>query len=91
MNNQEWYLKFYNSWGANRWFCWNCSSSFCFKYSEEWWRKDYQDYIHFARANISTDLPIEPKEHIYYESHAKWFPFTDELHKVDNSEHEKNS
>src|SRR3990167_154191 len=65
-------FKIYNSGKADRGFCSNCGSSFYFKYNKGYEVSKWKNFVYFTKTNIDTDISFEPKEHIFYESHAPW-------------------
>ena len=58
---------------AERGFCNHCGSSLFFR-STRW-----PGEIHVVRTNIEGELDREPEVHAYWESHARWFSFDDDL------------
>lgn len=68
------HLRWYeSSRDAQRGFCTNCGSSLFFR-SSRW-----PGEIHVVRPNIDGEIDREPSAHVFWESHAAWFGFEDNL------------
>lgn len=66
----RWYA---SSEDSERGFCSNCGSTLFFR-SQRW-----PGELHVALANIDGEADLAPTAHTYWESHAPWFPFADDL------------
>jgi len=67
-------LRWYQSTdAAQRGFCTNCGSTLFFR-SSRW-----PGEMHVVRANIEGNIDRGPSGHAYWESHASWFAFEDDL------------
>lgn len=66
----RWYQ---SSTDSKRGFCSTCGSTLFFK-SERW-----PGELHVVRTNIQGDIDVSPSGHAYWESHAAWFDFEDDL------------
>lgn len=60
---------------SERGFCATCGSTLFFR-SERW-----PGEIHVARANIDSEIDLEPSAHAYWNGHVDWFECKDELPK----------
>ncbi|NQZ10396.1 MAG: GFA family protein [Algicola sp.] len=58
---------------AQRGFCHECGSTLFFR-SSRW-----PGEIHVVRANINSKVDLQPKAHVYWDTHVNWFEFEDEL------------
>ena len=72
LNNQclKWYR---SSADSERGFCSTCGSTLFFK-SQRW-----PGQLHIVRTNIRGEIDVPPSGHAYWESHAHWFEFNDQL------------
>lgn len=67
-------LRWYQSSGdSRRGFCQHCGSTLFFQ-SRRW-----PGEVHIARSNIEGEIDREPTLHAYWDAHAPWFEFSDEL------------
>lgn len=73
----RWYA---SSADSERGFCSNCGSTLFFR-SQRW-----PGELHVALANIDGEADLVPAAHTYWESHAPWFPFSDDLPRKNGEE-----
>ncbi len=73
-NPVRWYE---SSEDSRRGFCADCGSTLFFS-SDRW-----PGEIHIVRTAFEQAIDREPSGHVFFESHAPWFPFEDALERRD--------
>ncbi|MAF83694.1 MAG: GFA family protein [Gammaproteobacteria bacterium] len=56
---------------SERGFCATCGSTLFFR-SARW-----PEQMHIVRANINTEIDLEPSAHVYWDTHVDWVDFVD--------------
>lgn len=70
----EEFLKWYHSSEKSEYgFCGNCGSSVLFR-STKW-----PDEIHITLSNVRSGIGMEPRAHVYFDTHVEWLDFDDDL------------